>query len=98
VTHDPGREPTAWERRSLPWAARLAKVPKPVLLIVIAAILVAALVVEGVIGGLLLVALGAFFGWLLSLAWRALDTPGRVLRAVVVLVILALATDMIRGA
>jgi hypothetical protein len=97
VTHDSGREPSAWERRSLPWAARLARVPRPLLLIAIAALLIAGLIVEGVIGGVLLLILGAFFGWLLLLAWRVLDTQGRLLRGTIVVVILVLAVDMMRG-
>jgi uncharacterized membrane protein len=75
----------------------LAKVPKPLLLIVIAALLITALIVEGVIGGVLLLVLGAFFAWLLLLAWRVLDTTGRLLRGAVVAVILFLAVDMMRG-
>ena len=97
MTQPPGQGPSSWERRSLPWATRLARVPKPLLLIVIAALLIAALIVEGVIGGLLLLVLGAFFAWLLLLAWRVLDTPGRLLRSAIVVVILVLAVDMMRG-
>ena len=97
MTQPPRQGPSSWERRSLPWATRLARVPKPVLLIAIAAILVAALIVEGVLGGILLLLLGAFFGWLLLLAWRVLDTPGRLLRGTIVVVILVLAVDMMRS-
>jgi hypothetical protein len=80
-----------------PAAFRLAKIPKPVLLIGIAALLVGGLVLENAIGGVLLVLLGLFFGWLLMLAWPALTPSGRIVRLVVVGLIVYLAVRAFQG-
>jgi uncharacterized membrane protein len=95
VTEEPRREPTRLERWSVPGALLLSRIPKPLLLILIAGLLITALIVEGVVGGLLLLLLGAFFAWLLMLAWPALTGTGRLVRLLVVALIAFFAGDMI---
>ena len=86
-----------------PWIVRysarglylLNQVPKAVVLLTIAATLVLALIVEGVLGGILLLALGAFFAWLLLVSWPVLTPVRRLLRLVVVALIIGFAVQML---
>jgi hypothetical protein len=79
----------------VPGALFLSRIPKALLLLIIAALLVTALLVEGIFGGVLLLVLGAFFAWLLMLAWPALNGVGRLVRLAVVALIAYFAGDMI---
>jgi hypothetical protein len=66
-------------------------VPKPVVLVAVAAVLVAGLIASGPLAFALLGALAVFLGWLLLLAWPVLTPTGRLIRALVVLLLLGAA-------
>lgn len=65
----------------------LNRVPRPLVVIGLAAFLVAGLLLPGAIGSVFLVILGLFLLWLVALSWPILPTSSRLMRlAVVVLV------------
>lgn len=64
------------------------RLPRAVVIIGIAALLVAGLLVPPPFGGLLLFILAGFLGWLLALSWPALDTGSRAMRLVTVALVL----------
>ncbi len=85
-------EPSALRRavsdRSAPVLRALSRQPKWLLGVVALALLVAGLILPGVGGAVLLLALAALAGWLAYLSWPLVATPGQ--RAIRVLVLLAL--------
>ncbi len=62
----------------------LNRVPRPLVVIGMAAFLVAGLMLPGAIGSVFLVVLGLFLLWLIALSWPVLPTGSKVLRLVVV--------------
>ena len=78
----------AFQRASLPVLAFLTRLPKWLLVIVLAGLLVLGVIQTGPLawlGVLILGLLGLFFLWLLALSWPAIPPSGRVLRGIVVL-------------
>lgn len=63
------------------------RMPKLLLPILMAVLLVAGLLVPGRWAGILLLILAAFLGWLLALSWPALAGSSRLIRLLVVVVI-----------
>lgn len=70
--------------RSMPALIRLHGLPRWAIVVGLGAFLVAGLLISGVIGGLLLLILTLFVGWLLFLSWPVLEGSGRFLRLLVV--------------
>jgi hypothetical protein len=65
--------------------------PRWLVPIVLAILLVAGLVISGPVGAALLVVLGVFLAWLVFLSWPALPATTRIIRLVIVAGILAVA-------
>jgi hypothetical protein len=72
------------ELQAGPLVILLARLPRAVPFLVVAGLLVGGLLTQGVVGGVLLVALAALLGTLLFLSWPALQPAARVLRSAVV--------------
>lgn len=80
-----------FERRSVGPLRRLSALPRWMILLGVLGVLMAGLLVQGTVGGLTLVLLAAFLGWLLTLSWPTLDPPSRLLRLAVVAGLVAVA-------
>lgn len=86
----PARAPqdlTPLQRISLPLLTRLSGVPKWLVVVVLATLLVLGMIQTGALawlGALILGVLTLFFLWLLVLSWPAIPASGRLLRAIVV--------------
>jgi hypothetical protein len=70
--------------RSMPVLIRLHGLPRWSIVVGLGGFLIAGLLISGVIGGLLLVLLTLFVGWLLFLSWPVLEGTGRFTRLLVV--------------
>ena len=77
-----------FEARSARTLTTLHRMPRWVLPVVLAAVLLLGLALPSRWAGLLLLLLAAFLGWLLALAWPLVDARGRLLRSLVVLALL----------
>ncbi len=77
-----------FEARSARALTTLHRLPRWVLPVVLAVVLLLGLALPSRWAGLLLLLLAAFLGWLLALAWPLVDARGRILRSVVVLALL----------
>lgn len=80
-------ELTPLQRISLPLLTRLSRMPKWLLVVGLAVLLVLGMVQTGSLawlGALILGLLTLFFLWLLVLSWPAIPPSGRMLRAIVV--------------
>jgi hypothetical protein len=95
VPDDPTPTPPWLSRTSIRGLILLNQVPKAVLLLGIGGLLLLALFVEGIIGGICLLLLAAFFGWLLLISWPVLTPVGRLLRMVVVGLIIGFGVQML---
>jgi hypothetical protein len=95
VPDDPTPTPPWLSRTSIRGLYLLNQVPKAVLLLAIAGLLLLALFVEGVIGGICLLILAAFFAWLLLISWPVLSPIGRLMRLAVVLLIVGFGLQML---
>ncbi|HEY5186266.1 MAG TPA: DUF6703 family protein [Actinomycetes bacterium] len=82
----PGRR--TLEQRSRPWLVRLNAVPRPLLMLVVTAVMALGLFVHGPVGGILLLLLGLFLGWLLALSWPAIQPVQRGVRMFVTALVL----------
>jgi hypothetical protein len=97
TTAEPPRTPvTAPARQSLVRSSAapllwLHQVPRWLLPLLMAALLVAGLAIRGVIGGAALCGVALVLAWLAALSWPRLGVPARVLRAAAVAAMLALA-------
>ena len=60
------------------------KVPRPLIVIGLAAFLVGGLLAPAAIGAVLLGMLGLFLAWLVALSWPILPTASRVMRLITV--------------
>lgn len=83
------------EQRLGPLVVLLAGLPRAVPFLVVAALLVAGLLLQGVVGGVLLLVLAAFLGLLLALAWPVLQPRPRVLRLAVVAIVVVRALSFL---
>ena len=82
-----GAELTPLQRMSLPLLTRLTRLPKWLIVIVLAVLLVLGMIQTGSLawlGALILGLLAVFFLWLLLLSWPAIPASGRMLRGIVV--------------
>ena len=79
------------EHASAPWVERLNTVPRPVGLVVLVALLVVGIVAPRPWGGIALLVVAAFVGWLLFLTWQRLTLPERLMRVAVLVLAVALA-------
>jgi O-antigen ligase len=86
----PGVRRAAEQRSALP-LLYLRQLPRWVLPVVLAALLVAGLAVRGWGGTAALCVLAAFLSWLAFLSWPALAGRGRLVRAVAIAALLGLA-------
>jgi uncharacterized membrane protein len=75
----------------------LNRVPRPLVVIGLAAFLVAGLLLPGAIGSVFLVILGLFLLWLIALSWPVLPTGSKVMRIVVVLLVFGAAAMRATG-
>ncbi|HRY10333.1 MAG: hypothetical protein H6526_00590 [Actinobacteria bacterium] len=75
----------------------LNRVPRPLVVIGLAAFLVAGLLLPGAIGSAFLVVLGLFLLWLLALSWPILPTGSRFMRLAVVLLVFGAAAIRATG-
>ncbi|CAB4870268.1 unannotated protein [freshwater metagenome] len=76
--------------RSMPALIRLNALPRWFVVVGLGALMVGGLILENRIGGLLLLIVTAFVGWLLLLSWPVLNRSARTVRALVVLVLAGL--------
>jgi hypothetical protein len=79
------------ERASAAPIVLLSRLPRWLLAVLVAAVLVAGLAAPGPVGAAFLLVLAAFLAWLLALFWTALPPRGRWARAAVVMMVLAAA-------
>jgi hypothetical protein len=80
------------------YAAFLGGLPRWVPLVVVAALMAAGLLVGGVTGAVLLVAVAGLAGWLAVLGWDRTPPAGRAMRLAVIVVLLAIAArQAVRG-
>lgn len=75
----------------------LNRVPRPLVVIGLAAFLVAGLLLPGAIGSVFLVILGLFLLWLIALSWPVLPTGSKVMRVIVVLLVFGAAAMRATG-
>ncbi len=85
---DPSPSRRTLEQRSRPWLVRLNAVPRPLLMLVVTAVMALGLFVHGPVGGILLLLLGLFLGWLLALSWPAIQPVQRGVRMFVTALVL----------
>ncbi|MFA7323229.1 MAG: DUF6703 family protein [Candidatus Nanopelagicales bacterium] len=87
----PGRK--AVERRSMPLLLTLNRLPRWLVVVAMGGLLFLGLIQTGDlawVGGICLLVVTAFLGWLLVLAWPVLPTQARAVRTVVVLAALGI--------
>lgn len=77
------------ELQAGPLVILLAKLPRFVPFLLVLALLVGGLFLQGLLGGVLLLVLAALLGVLLLFGWPALDPQSRTIRVVVVAVVAA---------
>jgi hypothetical protein len=80
----PGRLRLKVEQVSAPVLVRLSTLPRAVPFVVMLALIVAGLWVQGIVGFALILVGVLFLGWLLYLGWPALRPPERLMRMSVV--------------
>lgn len=78
------------ERRSATPLVFLHRLPRAVLPIVLAALLVAGLAASGWVAAIPLLLLAVALGWFAYLSWPSLDPMGRMMRVLVLVVVLVL--------
>jgi hypothetical protein len=79
------------ERASAKPIAFLHQLPAWLVPITLAGLFVAGAFAAGWVGAVALGLVAVFIGWLASLSWPALSAPGRLLRAAIIILLLALA-------
>ena len=93
----PGRQPATRrrvERASIPALTALTRVPKWLMVVGLALCLFFGLIQTSALawlGGVLLLIVAAFLGWLLALSWPALTPGSRGMRLVVVVALVGIA-------
>jgi len=73
--------------RSMPLLVRITALPRWAFVVGLTALLVGGLLLSNPLGGVLLLILATFIGWLLLLSWPVVAPTGRLLRLLVVLVV-----------
>jgi hypothetical protein len=82
---------TGVTERTAGYAAALARLPRFVPLVAVAALVVGGMFAGGVAGAALLTVVAAFAGWLAVLGWEHLSPGGRLARVLIVVALLAVA-------
>ena len=92
---------SSWRRgfevRSAPLLATIHRLPRWIVPLGLAAVLVLGLVLASPLAGLLLLLVAAFLGWLLALSWPLVDGRGRVLRLAIVVGLVVVAVLRLAG-
>lgn len=91
---------SSFERRSMPLLAWMHALPRWLIVVIPGILLFLGLVLTGSfawLGGLLLLLLGVFLGWLTALSWPALAPASRMLRALVVLAVFGIGVLKLLG-
>ncbi|MFZ0323742.1 MAG: DUF6703 family protein [Actinomycetes bacterium] len=88
---------TAFQRWSAPLLVRLTAMPRWSFVIVLAVVTFAGLMLDGILGGLLLLLLAALLAWLAALGWPTYNVAARLLRVVVVALVLYVAASKLFG-
>lgn len=86
------------ERKSATMLVFLHRLPRWVPAVVVFALLIAAFALQGVIGGIFLVALAAILGWLAYISWPTLKSSDRALRTFSLVAVCILAGYFIAAA
>ena len=94
-TPAPGSGRAELERRSVPGLLLLHRLPRWVVLVGVALLVAGGLFLGGIVGGILLLVLAGFLGWLVALSWPVLSAPARLIRLVVVLAVAVVAVRML---
>jgi hypothetical protein len=87
VTDRPGARPP----RGRALLVVLARIPRPLLLLMMLAVVVAGLALPGWAGACLLLALAALLAWLLALSWPVLAPSARLPRVLTIALLVAYA-------
>lgn len=74
------RPVSAFERASASWLIRLHAVPRWLFVLVLGGSLIAGLLLENAIGGVILLLLALFLSWLAAIGWSHLSLLARGLR------------------
>jgi len=82
---------------SAPSLIRLHSLPRAVVPVVIILLMFIGLVKDSALGGIALLLVSAFVGWLLYLSWPLLEGRARILRALTVLLVLMAALSKFVG-
>ena len=82
---------------SAPSLIRLHSLPRAVVPVVIILLMFVGLVKNNALGGIALLLVSAFVGWLLYLSWPLLEGRARILRALTVLLVLMAALSKFVG-
>lgn len=81
------------ERSAVPMAFLFTQVPKWAMPAVLVVLLLAGLALANWVGGVAVLPVLAFVGWLAYLSWPSLGLPGRLLRVVMLVFLAVLAAD-----
>jgi hypothetical protein len=81
----------------MPLLVRITALPRWVFVVGLTALLVGGLLLSNPIGGVLLLILATFIGWLLLLSWPVVAPKGRLLRLLVVLAVAGVGVSQIVG-
>jgi hypothetical protein len=79
------------DQASLPLMTKLSRLPKAVPFLVLLALLIAGVVIQGPVGFVLVGLAALFVGWVLYLAWPRLNGTERIMRLAVLLLAVAMA-------
>lgn len=82
------------EQASMPVLSRMHALPRWIMVVLPAIVLLSGLVLTGSwawLGGVCLLLVSAFLGWLLALSWPALNPGSRMIRGLTVLAVFGLA-------
>ncbi len=79
------------ERASLPLITRLSSLPKAVPFLLLVALLVAGVLINGPVGFVLMGLAALFVAWILYLSWPRLTSSERIMRSAVLLLAVAMA-------
>lgn len=96
----PGTPRAELERRSYPLVMALTRVPRWLVVVVMALCLFFGLIQSGSLawlGGVLLTIVSIFLGWLLVLSWPVIGMGSRLIRLVTVLAVLGIAVLKFMG-
>ena len=100
TSDNPSPARAAFERRSRPLLVRLHRLPRWLLVVLPATLLFLGLVLNGPVmwlGGICLLLVTLFLGWLTALSWPAVGAGSRLMRSLVVLALAGLTVLKLTG-